>query len=55
MVRYELGKWNLSELVKNPTRSVFDKKLSNIENSAKNFENVKLKTNQINFDFFKYL
>ena len=38
MVRYELGKWNLSELVKNPTRTVFDKKLSKIENSAKNFE-----------------
>ena len=35
MMRYELGKWNLDELVKNPTRSTIDKKLAEIEKNTK--------------------
>ena len=31
MVRYELGKWNLDELAKNPNRKIIDKKLSNYD------------------------
>ena len=45
MIRYKLEKWNLSELVKNPTRVVFDKKLSKIENKAKSFEKNKKSLN----------
>ncbi len=45
MVRYELGRWNLSELVKNPTRAVFDKKLAKLENSTKHFEKIKKSLN----------
>ena len=45
MIRYKLGKWNLNELVKNPTRAVFDKKLSKIENKAKSFEKNKKSLN----------
>ena len=41
MMRHELGKWNLDELVKNPTRTVFDKKLAKIESTAKRFEKIK--------------
>jgi len=41
MVRYELGKWNLDELVKNPTRLTIDKKLAEIEKSTKKFTSVK--------------
>ena len=38
MVRHELGKWNLNELIKNSNRSIVDKKLANIESNAKKFE-----------------
>ena len=38
MVRHELGKWNLDELIKNPTRAIIDKKIAKIEYSAKKFE-----------------
>ena len=41
MVRYELGKWNLDELVKNPTRLTIDKKLAEIEKKTKKFTSVK--------------
>ena len=41
MVRYELGKWNLDELVKNPTRLTIDKKLTAIEKKTKKFTSVK--------------
>ena len=41
MVRYELGKWNLDELVKNPTRLTIDKKLAELEKSTKKFTGVK--------------
>ncbi len=40
-MRHELGKWNLDELVKNPTRTIFDKKLAKIESNAKKFEKIK--------------
>ena len=45
MVQYDLGKWDLSELVKNPTREVIDKKLAKLENNAKIFENFKKSLN----------
>jgi len=45
MMRHELGKWNLDELVKNPTRTVFDKKLAKIESTAKRFEKIKKSLN----------
>ena len=32
------GKWDLSSLVKNPTRQVFDKKIKEIEKYAKQFQ-----------------
>ena len=41
MMRHELGKWNLDELVKNPNRTVFDQKLAKIESNAKRFEKIK--------------
>ena len=44
-MRHELGKWNLDELVKNPTRTIFDKKLAKIESNAKKFEKIKKSLN----------
>ena len=41
MTRHEPGKWNLSELIKTPTRAVFDKKLAKLENSAKRLRKLK--------------
>jgi len=41
MMRHELGKWNLNELIKNPNRRVFDQKLAKIESNAKRFEKIK--------------
>ena len=45
MVRHELGKWNLGELVKNPNRKTIDKKLIKIESKAKIFEKTKKSLN----------
>ena len=45
MMRHKLGKWNLDELVKNPTRAVFDQKLTKIESNAKRFEKIKKSLN----------
>jgi len=45
MVRYELGKWNLDELAKNPNRKIIDKKLAKIESDAKKFEKIKKSLN----------
>ena len=45
MMRHKLGKWNLDELVKNPTRAVFDQKLAKIESNAKRFEKIKKSLN----------
>ena len=35
------GKWNLDDLVKNPSKQIFDKKIREIEKDAKQFENQK--------------
>ena len=45
MVQHELGKWNLDELAKNPTRMIIDKKLTKIESDAKRFERIKKSLN----------
>ena len=57
MVRYELGKWNLDELVKNPTRLTIDKKLAEIEKSTKKFTSIKknLRPNITSAKFLKLL
>ena len=41
MTGYKLEKWNLSELIKNPTRKNIDKKLAEIEKNVKQFEKAK--------------
>ena len=46
MVRHELGKWNLDELIKNQNRTIVDKKLTNIESNAKKFGKNKKSLNQ---------
>ena len=46
MIRYELGKWNLDELAKNPNRKIITKKLAKIESDAK----MKCEKNEINFE-----
>ena len=38
MARYDLGKWDLKELVKKPTRAEIDKKLAKLESSTKRFK-----------------
>jgi len=45
MAQYELGKWNLDELAKNPNRKIIDKKLTKIESDAKKFERIKKSLN----------
>ena len=45
MMQHKLGKWNLDELAKNPTRMIFDKKLTKIESDAKRFERIKKSLN----------
>ena len=57
MMRYELGKWNLDELVKNPTRSTIDKKLTEIEKNTKKITSVKknLRPNITSTKFLKLL
>ena len=35
------GKWNLDDLVKNPSKQIFDKKIKEIEKDSKQFENQK--------------
>ena len=49
MVRHELGKWNLDELIKNPTRTIFDQKLAKIESNAKRFEKNKKSLNSYRY------
>ena len=57
MMRYELGKWNLDELVKNPTRTTIDKKLAEIEKNTKKFISIKknLRPNITSTKFLKLL
>ena len=38
MAQYELGKWNLDELAKNPNRKIIDKKLARIESDSKRYK-----------------
>ena len=45
MAEYELGKWNLSELAKNPKSPSFQKQIKDLENQAKKFEKNKSKLN----------
>ena len=45
MARYDLGKWDLKELVKKPTRAEIDKKLAKLESSTKRFEKTKKSLN----------
>ena len=45
MIRHELGKWDLDELIKNPNRTIVDKKLTNIESNAKKFGKIKKSLN----------
>jgi len=45
MSTYKLEKWNLDELVKNPTRNNIDKKLAQIEKNVKQFEKIKKSLN----------
>ena len=45
MAEYELGKWNLSELAKNPKSPAFQKQIKDLENQAKKFEKNKSKLN----------
>ena len=40
------GKWNLDDLVKNPSKQVFDKKIKEIEKDATQFEKQKKTLNQ---------
>ncbi|MCE2614439.1 MAG: M3 family oligoendopeptidase [Nitrosopumilus sp. (ex Thoosa mismalolli)] len=43
MEEYELGKWDLSELAKNPKSPQFQKQVIELENLAKKFEKIKTK------------
>ena len=43
MAEYELGKWDLSELAKNPKSPQFQKQITELENLAKKFEKIKAK------------
>ena len=43
MAEYELGKWDLSELAKNPKSPQFQKQVTELENLAKKFEKIKAK------------
>lgn len=43
MAEYELGKWDLSELAKNPKSPQFQKQVVELENLAKKFEKIKTK------------
>lgn len=43
MAEYELGKWDLSELAKNPKSPQFQKQVTELENLAKKFEKIKTK------------
>jgi len=53
MSEYELGKWDLSELAKNPKNPAFQKQIRDLENLAKKFEKnkSKLKSNMTSKQF----
>ena len=41
MKKNDNGKWNLDDLVKNPSKQVFDKKIKEIEKDANKFKKKK--------------
>ena len=43
MSSYQLGKWDLTKLVKNPKSPAFQKQIKTLENQAKKFEKIKSK------------
>ena len=43
MLKYQLGEWDLTELVKNPKSLVFQKQILELEKQAKKFEKIKSK------------
>lgn len=45
MTTYTLGKWDLSELARNPKSSDFQKQIKELENHSKKFEKIKSKLN----------
>ena len=45
MGKYELGNWDLTELVKNPKSPAFEKQIQLVESKAKQFEKIKLNLN----------
>ena len=45
MSQYQVGKWDLSELAKNPKSPEFQKQIKDLENQAKKFEKIKTKLN----------
>ena len=45
MAKYELGNWDLSELVKNPKSPAFEKQIQLVEKKAKKFEKIKSNLN----------
>ncbi|MFB5625130.1 MAG: M3 family oligoendopeptidase, partial [Nitrosopumilus sp.] len=45
MSSYQLGKWDLTKLVKNPKSPAFQKQIKELENQAKKFEKIKSKLN----------
>ena len=57
MKNFESGKWDLSDLMKNPTKQMFDKKIKEIEKSAEQFERQKnqLKASITESKFLKLL
>ncbi len=57
MAKYELGNWDLTELVKNPKSPAFEKQIQMIEKKAKKFEKIKsnLNPNMTSKKFLKLL
>ena len=43
MSSYQLGKWDLTELVKNPKSPAFQKQIKELEKQAEKFEKIKSK------------
>ena len=45
MTKYELSKWDLSELVKDPKNHAFEKKIKLVQKRSEQFEKIKSKLN----------
>ena len=48
MVKYQLGKWDLSELAKDQKSPAFEKQIQTLEKQALKFEKIKSKLNPKN-------